>query len=76
MGDTCDICEKPILPGTEHHTFHDDNCPNYAVELQEAEPGFLGWVNTVPHINCTCDNVAHPECCPVCNPVRSANEGG
>ena len=49
----CEICGSPIQ-GDDPHFFHNTDCPNF-----NRDPG----ENIIP---CTCDHIAHPECCPEC----------
>ena len=49
----CDVCGEPIFNEGEIHDYHEPDCPNY---------GRLG-CNVV---ECDCDGMAHPECCPEC----------
>ena len=48
----CDMCGGPVTD-EQVHFFHEDDCPNFR------QPAVLE--------PCTCDGVAHPDCCPECN---------
>jgi hypothetical protein len=56
----CDICGLPVKDWPERHEYHEKDCPKYIV-FDSDEDG-------VPEYDCDCDLIAHPECCPQCNP--------
>jgi len=58
----CDICGEPIINWAGRHEYHDEGCPNFV--NYDAYP--RQYPSDEP---CECDFVAHPECCPQCNPL-------
>lgn len=58
----CDVCGLPIEGADvdDRHEYHDDGCPNQRWErTKDAEQ---------VQVDCECNNVAHPHCCPACAP--------
>ena len=60
----CSVCGKEMTEQEFEcrHTFHDDDCPNHKLE-------FIPWkqLEQGSYVECDCDNIAHPACCPLCN---------
>lgn len=55
----CDVCGLPLGSGyLWRHSHHDDDCPNRRYEKAQDDDA--------PHVDCTCDNETHAECCPLC----------
>jgi hypothetical protein len=46
----CSVCGEPVYLETAHYP-HEPGCPNRIVGV---------------HVDCQCDLVAHPQCCPEC----------
>lgn len=65
----CDVCGEPVGEWPEYHQYHEDDCPNFIVFDNEDE-------RNRPTADCACDLVAHPKCCPQCNPEQEEEQNG
>ena len=62
----CDVCGKPVGDWPNRHEYHEPDCPNFVIF--ESDSDGCDIVARFDISDCDCDLVAHPECCPQCNP--------